>query len=227
MTHKIIRFVLLGLAAGLMLGAIAGCFGGNGEEEPEATEDLQATIDAAVAAASPTDTPEPEPTDTPVPPPPNIAATVAAALAANEPTAAPPTDTPVPAPTDTPVPAPTDTPVPAPTDTPVPAPTDTPVPAPVNTPETPETNPPCIIAGTVKVGGSVPPQGMRIIARSQANGAIVAEALSTAAGTYVMTISRFGESFDLYVRTRDSNENTGICSQGARLIKNLSVNSIN
>ena len=47
------------LTAGLALGAIAGCFGGG--DEPEPTVDIQATIDAAVREATPTETPTPEP----------------------------------------------------------------------------------------------------------------------------------------------------------------------
>ena len=215
MTQKIFRFVLLGVAAGLMLGGIAGCFGG-GEEETEPTPDLQATIDAAVAAATPTETPVPEPTDTPVPPTPDLAATIAAAIAANQPTPVPPTNTPEP--TDTPVP-PTNTPVP--TATPTRAPTATPQPTPT---EARQSGPPCVIAGKVTIGGSVPPPGTVVTARSQDNGAEVQRALTNDTGIYNMTITRFNQSFDLFVGTRDSGVDTDVCTRGSIQAKTLNVN---
>ena len=201
------------LAGGLMLGAVASCFGGGEEEEP--TPDIQKTIDAAVAAATPTETPTPEPTATPVPteaPTPNIAQTVAAAIAAaTPPTAVPPTAVP-PTAAPEPTPAPTDTPVP--TNTPVPTPTATPVPE--------SSGPPCIIAGEVRIGGSVPRAGTTVFARSQ-TGNIVVEAETNPNGRYVLTITHFDLVFDLFVGSSDSGQNTPVTSRGCREIKNLNI----
>ena len=129
--NKICRLVPLGLAAGLILVAIAGCFSGSGNEEVKPTRNLQATIDAAVKAAVPTKTPTPQPTDTPAPPTPDIPATVAAALAAIQPTPAAPTNTPIPptaTPNTPPVPQLEPTPSPSPTPTGTPQPTRQPSP---------------------------------------------------------------------------------------------------
>ena len=213
MSQKIFRFVLLGLAAGLMLGAITGCFFGGGGEDEEPTPDLQATIDAAVRDDTPTETPTPEPTDTPEPPTPDVAATVAAMLEANRPTAAPPTNTPEP--TDTPVP--TNTPVP-PTNTPPPPPTNTPQP----TAESPQSGPPCIIVGVVTRGGVALPEDTTVTART--NGVEVERTVTNANGGYQLTITRFGERFDLWVSGRDSGVNTDVCARGARQLKHLPVN---
>ena len=213
MRRKINRLVLCVLAAGLLLGAIAAC-GGGSEEEP--TVDIQATIDAAVAAATPTETPTPEPTDTPEPtepPTPDIAATVAAALAAAQPTAAPP-PTATPVPTATPLPLPTDTPVP--TNTPIP--TNTPAPTPDQS-----SGPPCIIAGRVTIGGQAPPAGTTVFARSQTDSNILVETETGANGRYVLTITYFDMVFDLFVRGNDSGQDTPRTSRGCREIKNLSV----
>jgi LysM repeat protein len=106
----------------------------------QATPDLEATVQAAVAAAltaQVTPTPMPTATLTPTTPPTETATPV-------------PTETPTPVPTDTPAPPPTetlaltqasalvDTPLPtdtpAPTDTPVPTATETPEPTPTATP---------------------------------------------------------------------------------------------
>ena len=214
MRRKNVQFIVCILAAGLMLGAIASCFGGDDEAEP--TPDIQATIEAAVAAATPTETPTPEPTNTPEPtepPTPNIPLTVAAAIAAaSPPTAVPPTA--APEPTAAPTAAPTDTPVP--TNTPVPtlAPTPTPIPE--------SSGPPCIIAGEVRVGGSVPRAGTMVFARSQ-TGNIVVEAETNANGRYVLTITHFDLVFDLFVGGTDSQQDTPVTSRGCREIKHLSV----
>lgn len=210
MRRKNIQLIVCILTAGLMLGVVASCFGG--DEEPEPTPNIQQTIEAAVEAARPTDTPTPEPTNTPEPtepPTPNIPLTVKAAIAtASPPTAVPPTATlePTVAPTDTPVP----------TNTPVP--TLTPIPTPV--PES--SGPPCIIAGEVRIGGSVPPAGTTVFARSQ-TGNIVVEAATNANGRYVLTITHFGMVFDLFVRGNDSGQDTPETSRGCREIKNLSI----
>lgn len=103
------------------------------------TPDLEATVQAAIAAtqaAQPTDTPVPEPTATPQP------------TDTPMPTDTPaPTDTPVP--TDTPTLKPTDTPGPTPTPTETPLPTDTPTPEPTDTatpiPPTPTPTPALLV----------------------------------------------------------------------------------
>jgi len=192
MSQKIFRFVLLGLAAGLMLGAITGCFFGGGEEE-EPTPDLQATIDAAVREATPTETPTPEPTDPPVPPTPDVAATVAAMLAASRPTPVPLTNTPLP--------------------------TNTPRP----TAESPQSGPPCIVAGRVIRNGQIPPPGTIVTARTQ-NNIVVEQAEVSETGIYQLTITRFGESFSLWVDNIDTGVDTGVCARGDRQAKSLSVN---
>ena len=212
MRRKNVRLIVCVLTAGLMIGAITGCFGGG--EEAESTPDIQKTIDAAVAAAKPTETPTPEPTATPEPteaPTPNIAQTVAAALAAAQPTAAPPTATPEP----TATPAPTDTPIP--TNTPLPIPTPTPTPLPEQS-----SGPPCIIAGQVRIGNSIPPAGTAVFAHSQTDN-ITVETETDADGRYVLTITHFDMVFDLYVRGNDSREDTPVTSRGCRVIKNLSI----
>ena len=216
MIRLTIRLVALGLIAGLMVGAIAACGGGS---EPEPTADIQATIDAAVSAATPTETPIPEPTDTPeptAPPTPNIAATVAAALAAAQPTAAPPPPTAVPEPTSVPEPTavpPTATPVP--TNTPIPTPTPTPIPE--------QSGPPCIIAGKVTIGGATAGAGTIVFARSQ-TADIVIDAATDANGRYVLAITYFDLVFDLYVGGADSGQDTPTTARGCREIRNLSVN---
>ena len=129
---------------------VAAC-SGSGGSSPTSAPDIEATVEAAVAEALPTERPSPTPdvnatitagmaatraaipTPTPTAPPtPDIDATVEARLAATiaaRPTAAatavPP---PEPAPTSTPAPAPAATATPAPTRTPRPAATSTPVP---------------------------------------------------------------------------------------------------
>ena len=117
---------------------------------PEPTPNIDATVEARVAEANPTDTPLPTP---------DIQATVQAAVAralpSETPTAVPdvqatvqagvqatieamptetPTSIPTPFPTHTPTPVPTNTPTPVPTNTPTPVPTNTPTPVPANTP---------------------------------------------------------------------------------------------
>ncbi|MYC33245.1 MAG: carboxypeptidase regulatory-like domain-containing protein [Chloroflexi bacterium] len=213
MRRKNIRLIVCILTAGLMLGAVASCFGGDEEAEP--TPDIQATIDAAVAAAKPTDTPTPEPTPTVAPtevPTPDIAQTVAAAIAAvSPPTAVPPTA--APEPTAVPTAAPTDTPVP--TSTPVPTPTPTLLPE-------QSSGPPCIIAGEVTIGNSIPPAGTAVFARSQTDNTVV-ETETDADGRYVLTITHFDMVFDLYVRGNDSRQDTPVTSRGCRVIKNLRI----
>ena len=213
MRRKNVQFIVCILAAGLMLGAVASCFGGGEEVEP--TPDIQQTIEAAVEAARPTDTPTPEPTDTPEPtepPTPNIPLTVAAAIAAaSPPTAVPPTAAPEPTAAPTAVP-PTNTPIP--TNTPVPTLTPTPIPE--------SSGPPCIIAGEVRIGGSVPQAGTTVFARSQ-TGNIVVEAETNANGRYVLTITHFDLVFDLFVGSADSQQDTPVTSRGCREIKHLSV----
>ena len=100
---------------------LAGCAGETETPIPVATPNLEATIQAAVAAALPTATPTPAPdidatvtagiastqaaapTQTPTPPPtPDIDATVAAGMAATIAAMPPPTNTPIPTATPTP-----------------------------------------------------------------------------------------------------------------------------
>ena len=220
MTQRIVRLSIVGLVAALMLAAMTGCFFG-GEEEPEPTEtpDLAATIAAAVSAAVPT--------DTPVPPPP---------------TSAPPTDTPVP-PTDTPAP-PTDTPAPTPnlqatiaasiaatrdampTPTSVPpTPTSTPLPTPTTAPVRQTFDgPPCIVAGTVTIGGAAPQEGTRVFAVSQgADNDVVADDRTDAEGRYQLEIEYSGETFDIFVQARDSGVDTPVTSRGCREVRNLNL----
>lgn len=214
MSQKIFRFVLLGLAAGLMLGAITGCFfGGGGEEEP--TPDLQATIDAAVREATPTETPTPEPTDTPAPPTPDVAATVAAMIAANQPTPVPPTNTPEP--TDTPVP--TNTPVP-PTNTP-PPPTNTPVP---DLRDISATNPqiiPFIIAGIVTRNGT-PVANARVEGRSPGDTPLSDTTDDT--GRYSLSVGIDGVVLQLYVNGQSTGVSSNRAKLGLRQALDLSVN---
>lgn len=211
MSQKIFRFVLLGLAAGLMLGAITGCFfGGGGEEEP--TPDLPATIDAAVREASPTETPTPEPTDTPAPATPDVAATVAAMLAANRPTAVPPTNTPEP--TDTP--APTDTP--EPTDTPVP--TNTPVPDLRNIAATNPQIIPAIITGIVTRNGNPVPNA-RVEGRSP--GDTTLSDTTDDKGRYSLSVGVAGVVLELYVNGQSTGVSSNPTVLGARQAKLLSI----
>ncbi|MCE2500407.1 MAG: hypothetical protein J4G13_06040 [Dehalococcoidia bacterium] len=220
MTQRIVRLSIVGLAAALMLAAMTGCFFG-GEEEPEPTEapDLAATIAAAVSAAVPTDTPVP-PTDTPEPPTPeptpDLPATLAAMMAASQAAQPQPTDTPTPVP-------PTNTPVPVPTDTPIP-PTQPPPTVSLPVRQTFD-GPPCIVAGLVTVGGSIPPAGTPVFAVSQsADGTVVAEDQTDTRGRYQLEIEYSDEVFDIYVRASDSGVDTSACvSKGDREIRNLNV----
>ena len=210
MTRMTVRLLLFVLVSGLLLGAIAACERGETEEGP--TPDIQATIDAAVMAAIPTETPTPEPTNTPEPtepPTPDIAATVAAAIAAIQPTAAPPTAVPEP------TPVPTDTPVPTPTPTAVPLPTPTPL-------ADQSSGPPCIIAGTVRIGGSIAGAGTMVFAHSQ-TGNIIVETQTNPNGRYVLQITDFDMVFDLFVGNDDTGEDTPATSRGCREIRDLSV----
>ncbi len=214
MIHKILRLVLLGLAAGLLLGGMAGCFGG-GDDEP--TPDIQKTIKAEVEARQ---TPTSEPTE---PPTPDAAATTEAilkAIAGNQPTAAPPAATPEP---PTAVPAPTEPPTaaPAPT-TAAPEPTEPPTAAPTTPSDEPPGGPPCIIVGTLTIGGADAPVGTKVSARIATG--TVKEIQTTDAGRYSLSLTNFGETFDLYVNDTDSGENTPECTQGTRNLKNLSIN---
>lgn len=142
------------LALTLLALLLAGCSNAGDAPAPMRTPDLEATVQAAVAEALPTETPIPTPdidatvearvaeelpTETPAPTP-DVDATVEARLSARAtavPTPSPtPTPTPTPTTTPTPVPTPTSTPMPTstPTSTPVPPPTRTPMPSPVPTP---------------------------------------------------------------------------------------------
>ena len=145
--------LLFSIAAALALLLSVACASDSGPVEPASTPDLQATVQAAVSAALPTDTPTPppdieatvaagiaatraaEPTSTPTPEPtPDVDSTVVARMAAT--IAAMPTPTTPPTPTATPVPTPTPIPTatPEPTATPTPVPTATRVPTPTRTP---------------------------------------------------------------------------------------------
>ena len=167
--------LLSGLAACLVLLLAVACGGGGGAFAPAAataTPDIDATVQAAVARALPTQTPTPvpdiqatvaagiaatkaaEPTATSAPEPtPDIDATVEARMAAT--VAAMPTATPTstPVPTATPAPTPTPTPTPVPTSTPTPDPTATPRPTrrPTATPTpTPTRSPAVVLSEMVK-----------------------------------------------------------------------------
>ena len=127
------------------------CGSEGGSEESAATPDLEATVQAAVSAALPTEAPipspdvdatvaagvvatmaaEPAPTPTPLPTI-DLDATVEARMAAT--IAAMPTPTNTPTPTATPVPTATPTPVPTATPTATPTPTPTPLPTPTPRP---------------------------------------------------------------------------------------------
>ena len=225
MTRKIVRFAVLGLAGGLMLAAVAGCFFGGGEEaEPTPTPDLQATIKAAVGESLPTDTPAPEPpTETPTPEPPtatptpepDLQATLQAMMAAT--IAAAPTDTPTPPPTDTPTPPPTDTPTPPPTDTPTPTPTPTPVTEPFSSTQ------PCFIVGEVTIGGNPASEGVSVSARQQDDAEIVEQAQIDENGRYKLEIVDFGKVFDLYVDGEDSGKDTPRTERGCRRVIDLDI----
>ena len=123
---------------------LAGCSSGGDAPTPIRTLDVEATVQAAVADALPTETPIPTPdidatvearlaevlpTETPVPTP-DIDATVEARLSARA-TAVP---TPSPTHTSTPTPAPRPTKTPTSVPTPTRTPTPTPVPTPTHTP---------------------------------------------------------------------------------------------
>ncbi len=109
-------------AAGLLLGALLLFWATACAQPPppEPTPDIDATVQAAIAEAMPTDTPTPTP---------DVQATLQAMVQAT--VEAVPTGTTIPevlTPTHTPVPAPTYTPTPKPTPTPWPTRTPTPVP---------------------------------------------------------------------------------------------------
>ena len=150
--------ILTALAAVLLLLAAAGCFFGGGEAPaptlppptntpappaapaPTAaivvatpTPDLQATVQAMVSAALPTDAPTPTP-DVNATIEASVSATMAVQPTPTPPPTATPTPTPWPTPTPTPWPTPTPTPWPTPTSTPWPTPTPTPWPTPTPTP---------------------------------------------------------------------------------------------
>ena len=103
-------------------------------EAPSPTPDVQATVQAGVRATmeampthTPTFTPTPTPTYTPTPSPTVTPTKTPTRTPTRTPT---PTATPTPTPTETPTPTPT----PTPTATPTPTPTDTPLPTPTKTP---------------------------------------------------------------------------------------------
>ena len=218
MSRKVARVSILGVIAVLVVAATTGCFFGGGEEpELTPTPDLAATIAAAVADAVPTATPEPTP---------DIAATLAASVAAT--VAAQPTDTPVP-PTPTPTPAPTATPAPtpppAPTNTPVPTPTPAPTAAPTDTPvnNPPGSQLPCIVVGSVKDGGE-PVYNAPVMAMSQ-DGQVVASGRSDREGRYQLSITEFGQSFDIFIGGVDTELDTPVTSEGCRPTRiDLNVN---
>ena len=214
MTRTTIRLALLVVAAGVLLGAMSGCFFG-GDEEPEPTVDIQATIAAAVEAAKPTATPTPEPTATSeptVPPTPDIAQTIAAAIAAMRPTDAP---APTAAPPPTAAPA---VPTPVQPTTPTPQVTNTPTPAPEQS-----GGPPCVVTGKVRSGGIDAKPGTNIFARSKTSNDFF-ETQTDDMGRYVLTITAFDQIFDLFVEGRDSGVDTPKTQRGCREIRNLSVN---
>ena len=130
---------VLGVVA-ITLALVIGACSGSGEA-PTPTTDVSAEVRTAVAEALPTATPTPLPDIDAT-----VEARLAATMAAMAPTAIPaptpvstptpthvPTATPTPVPTATPTLVPTATPTPVPTATPTPVPTATPTPAPVPT----------------------------------------------------------------------------------------------
>ena len=189
------KFLLtLTVALCFLLSLACGSQGGSGEQV--ASPDLGATVEAAVSAALPTETPTPppdinatiaagiaatnavEPTATPTPQPtPDIEATVAARMAAT--IAAVPTPTNTPEPTATPVPTPTASP--APTPTPVPTATRRPTPRPRPT-ATPTPNPAALLSEMVK---QVRPAVVRINSRAGSGSGAIFETQGRTA--YVIT----------------------------------------
>ena len=107
----------------LLSGFIILALGCQSQEPAVPTPDIQATVDAEVKAALPTDTPIPTSPPTPTPAPTDTPAPTAIPTTA-------PTNTPVPTPVPTNTPSPTPTPTPAPTNTPIPTPTPMPLPTP-------------------------------------------------------------------------------------------------
>ena len=157
---------LAALTLCLALLSTVACSG----EDPAATPapDLEATVEAVVSAALPTETPTPlpninatiaagisatreaEPTPTPMPPPtPDLDATVEARMAATVAAAPTPINTPEPTATSTLVPAATPTPAPTATATPMPTPTPTPTRRPTATPM-PTKSPAAVLSEMVK-----------------------------------------------------------------------------
>ena len=123
---------VLGVVA-ITLALVIGACSGSGEA-PTPTTDVSAEVRTAVAEALPTATPTPLPDIDAT-----VEARLAATMAAMAPTAIPaptPVSTPTPThvPTATPTPVPTATPTPVPTATPTPVPTATPTPVPTATP---------------------------------------------------------------------------------------------
>lgn len=159
--------------AALFLALLAVACGGQ-PAAPTPVPDLEATVQAAVSAALPTETPTPtpdinatvaagvsatvaaEPTATPTPPPTaDVDATVEARMAATIAAAPTPTHTPAPTLTPTPTPTPTLTPTPVPTATPTVTPTPRPTATrrPTATPRptsTPTPNPAVMLSEMVK-----------------------------------------------------------------------------
>jgi hypothetical protein len=212
MTHKMARIAILSLAAVLMVAAVAGCglFGGGEEVVEEPTPDLAATIQAAIVASRPTETPTPPPTD---PPTPDIQATINAALTATQIAMAP-----TPAPTDVP---PTEVPVVAATNTPVP--TDTPQPTPTRQTSNPVSGPPAVIVGSVTRNNQKVEAGTTVIGKPQGGGDPVT-AVTDANGNYKLQISNFGVIYDLFVGATDSNMDTNATAKGILQVKNLVIN---
>lgn len=104
-------------------------------------------------------------------------------------------------------------------------PTTTPPLSPTATPiRQPFDGPPCIIAGTVTIGGSIPPAGTPVYAVGQEqDGAVVAEDKTDREGRYQLEIQYAGEVFDIFVRTSDSGIDTPTTSIGCRAIRNISI----
>ena len=212
MSRNVARFLILSVIAIFVLAATTGCFFGGGEEpEPTATPDIASTIAAAVAAAVPTETPIP-PTNTPEPPTPeptpDLQATIDASIAATR--AAMPTATPAPTPTPIPTPAPTNTPEPTAT----PAPTAVPLATPNNNP--PGSQRPCIVTGFVNVGGQPSRNAPVNAVRKDGSNRIVAFDRSDEDGRYQLSITDFGESFDIFVGSDDTGVDTPVTAEGCR-----------
>ena len=83
--------------------------------------------------------------------------------------------------------------------------------------------PPCIIAGEVRIGGSIPQAGTQVFARSKTDSNVVVETTTNASGRYALAIPYFDMVFDLFVLGDDSGLDTPSTSRGCREIRDLSV----